>query len=347
MPGPDPASNGPSRFESLCFRVAPLAACAVATVACLIAGPAWSVAAAPWPWIVSLVFVGLPHGAADLAVTRCVGRGPATVAGLCAGYAVVMAVAAAAFALAPVPVLMAFVALSGWHFGAAHADTQQPPPAKRRGTLPLAAIARGGPVLGIPLAAWPEASASVAASVVALAGASPTLSSAAVRAVGIALVALGAAALAAEAWRTRADPGGPARSRATLVDLALIGVLEAVAAPLFSVGCYFLGWHAWRHMRLLAPTLGVGPIDGPRALGAALWRIHAAALPLLVPTWALVAAAWWWLPAANLPRDPRGLAILSLAVYVVVTPSHDLLMDWWRCRRTARADQPVTSVAAR
>ena len=116
------------------------------------------------------------------------------------------------------------------------------------------------------------------------------------------------------------------------MDLAAIGLLEATTDPLFAVGCYFLGWHAWRQMRLLAPALGCGPITGAQSLLAALGRIHAAALPLLVPTWAAMAAAWWWLPATHVSRDARGLAILSLAVYVVVTPSHDLLMDWWRSR---------------
>lgn len=332
-----PRASATARFDALAFRVVPLLAFAGAASACLAFGPAWSAAAAPWPWLSSLVFVGLPHGAADLAVTRRVGGDTAAVASLCAGYLVLMAVASGAFAIAPLPVLMVFVALSGWHFGAAHADTQSPPPVRRPRALALAALARGAPVLGIPLAVQPEASAEVAAAVAALAGGDPRYDPAVVRATGIVLVVLGAAGLAAEALRSRGDPGAPGRLRATVEDLAVIGLLESVADPLFAVGCYFLGWHAWRQMRLLAPALGCGAIDGPRSLGTALVRIHAAALPLLVPTWAVVAAAWWWLPGANLPRDPRGLAILSLAVYVVVTPSHDLLMDWWRGRRAGGA----------
>lgn len=321
-----------TRFDILAFRVVPLLAFGTLGLAASVTGLAWTAAAAPWPWLVSLVVVGLPHGAADLAVARRLCRSPAAVATLFTRYAAIMALAGVAFAVAPVPVVLAFLALSGWHFGAAHADSQSPPPGRRPGTLALAALARGAPVLGIPLAAWPEASAAVAGAVARLAGSYPAFPPSAVRDTGIVLVALGAAALAAEAWRTRGDPGGPDRTLATIVDLSVIGLLEATTDPLFSVGCYFLGWHAWRQMRLLAAALGCLPVEGPSSLAAALERVHAAALPLLVPTWAALAAAWWWLPAANLVRDPRDLAILSLAVYVVVTPSHDLLMDWWRWR---------------
>lgn len=332
MAGPARPAGAVARFDALAFRIVPLVAFVAATVAGLALGPAWSVAAAPWPWLVSLVIVGLPHGAADFAVTRRMCGGPAAVAALFAAYVALMAIVGGAFALVPLPVLVAFVALSGWHFGAAHADAQSPPLMRRPGALALAAVARGAPVLGVPLVAWPEASAGIAAAVAALAGAAPAVEPQAVRVTGLVLVALGVAALAVEAWRTRLDPGGPARSGATLVDLAVIGLLEATTDPLFAVGCYFLGWHAWRQMRLLAPALGCGPIGDARSLLAALGRIHAAALPLLVPTWAAIAAAWWCLPATNVSRDPRGLAILSLAVYIVVTPSHDLLMDWWRSR---------------
>lgn len=335
MAGPARPADAGGRFDALAFRVVPLVAFVAVAAAGLALGPAWSATAGPWPWIVSLVVVGLPHGAADFAVTRRLCRGPAAVAGLFAAYVALMAAVGGVFAMAPLPVLLVFVALSGWHFGAAHADAQAPPLVRRPGALALAALARGAPVLGVPLAARPEASAGVAAAVAGLAGTAPVLAPAAVRGTGLALVALGLAALAAEAWRTRRDPGGPARSRATFVDLAVIGLLEATTDPLFAVGCYFLGWHAWRQMRLLAPALGCAPIADVRSLLTALGRIHAAALPLLVPTWAAIAAAWWWLPAANVARDPRGLAILSLAVYVVVTPSHDLLMDWWRTRTAA------------
>ena len=157
---------------------------------------------------------------------------------------------------------------------------------------------------------------------------------AAVRGIGLLLLAIGSAALALEAWQSRHAPGGPRRVAATVIDLVPFAILGAVADPLFAVGVYFLGWHAWRQMRPLAAALGLGPIRDLRSLARAVARIHVAALPLLVPTWAVIGAVWWLVPAA---RSPRGLALVSLAVYVAVTPSHDLLIDWLRFRRRAAA----------
>ena len=52
--------------------------------------------------------------------------------------------------------------------------------------------------------------------------------------------------------------------------------------------------------------------------------VHVAALPLLIPTWAALAAGWWLLSPSHSLRD---LAVLSLAVYLVVTPAHEALHD--------------------
>jgi hypothetical protein len=53
-------------------------------------------------------------------------------------------------------------------------------------------------------------------------------------------------------------------------------------------------------------------------------RVHAAALPLLVPAWAALGLAWWaWSPDHAL----HDLAILSVGGYLVVTPAHELLGD--------------------
>lgn len=318
-------------FQDAAFRRLPLAVMLASAAACLAWGPGWSVRAAPWPWLASLALVGLPHGAADLAVTRRL-LGRTGVLRLFVGYTAIMLIVGAAFATWPATVLASFLALSGWHFGAAHADGQSPPLRRRPGGLFLAAVARGASVIGMPLAAWPEAAAEVARSLAALAGTDWVADPAAIRSAGTACVAVGAASLAAEAWSTRQDPGGPGRSLATLGELTVFGGLAVVADPLFSVGTYFLCWHAWRQMRLLAPVIGATPIHDARSLARALGEIHLAALPLLVPTWAALAALWWLVPAAH---STRGLAILSLAVYIVVTPSHDLLRDWWRSRTTS------------
>ena len=324
-----------SWFRTIGFRLVPLGVMLTAALAAWLAGPGWSERLAPLPWLASLVVVGLPHGAADLAVTRRIGRG--SVARVFAVYIACMAAAFMLLVAAPVPLIALFAALSVWHFGMGHADGQAPPVASGLRAQIRAAVARGAPVLGVPLAAWPVETAGVVVRLVTLVGsagqvvrADAVFAPGAIRLVGLGLVALGAIALATEAWITRRVPGALRRSLDTAVDVGVIALLGAAADPLLSVGVYFLVWHAWRHLWLLAPPVaGVEPADGASLWRAIVW-LHAAALPLLVPTWCAILAGWWWLSPQHSARD---LAILSLAVYLVVTPSHDMLIDFVRSRR--------------
>ena len=48
-------------------------------------------------------------------------------------------------------------------------------------------------------------------------------------------------------------------------------------------------------------------------------------MPLLLPTWILLGVAWWSLSSTAHFRD---LALLSLLVYLVVTPAHEVLCEW-------------------
>lgn len=321
-------------FQSFAFRLLPLGLMLAAAGAAVVAGAGAAERIAALPWLVSLVVVGLPHGAADLAVTRRIGRG--SVARVFAIYLACMVAVLALLVAAPVPLIVLFAALSLWHFGMGHADGQAPPIAARLLPRARAALARGAAVLGVPLAVWPEETAGAILGLVGLVGtpaqvlrAQAAFAPGAIRMVGWTLLAVGAVALAAEIRATRGTPGALRRSRDTGVDLAVVAVLGAAAPPLLSIGVYFLAWHAWRHLGLLSPLVaGVEPHDGP-SLWRAVVRLHAAALPLLVPTWAAILAAWWWLSPGHSARD---LALLSLAVYLVVTPSHDLLVDLVRSR---------------
>jgi len=330
-------------FHAVVFRLVPLGLMLATAAAAAVAGGGWAERISPLPWLVSLVVVGLPHGAADLAVTRRIGRG--TVARVFSIYLAGMVAVLTLFMAAPVPLIVLFAALSLWHFGMGHADGQAPPIAA--GFLPRAraALARGAPVLGVPLAVWPAETAGAILGLVGLVStpaqflrAQTAFAPAPIHVVGQALLMVGAVALVAEIGATRGTPGALRRSRDTGVDLAVVAALGTLAPPLLSIGVYFLAWHAWRHLGLLSPLVaGVEPHDGS-SLWRAIVRLHAAALPLLVPTWAVVLAAWWWLSPGHSARD---LALLSLAVYLVVTPSHDLLVDLVR----SRSDTGEQSVA--
>ena len=324
-------------FRATVFTAAPLACLAAAAAAGIACGPAWSEAAAIWPWLVSLVVVGLPHGAADWAVTRqtCpVG----TCRWMAAAYFAGMALVLAAFMILPVPVVALFAAVSIWHFGMAHADGQTPPIDEEPLAQGLAALARGGLVLGVPMARWPGETAAVADDVVSLiADHAASVSPGIVRVVGIVCCVAAVAAFVAEATRSWSRPAPRRRTLETAGELAVFAAVGLTTAPLFAVGLYFLCWHAWRQMLLLAPVVaGRAPADAA-SLVRTLVAIHRAALPLLLPTWLAVAAAWWLLSPTHSARD---LALLSLVVYLVVTPSHDLLIDFVRHRAAGRAAAP-------
>ena len=319
----------------LSFRVAPLAALLTAAALSFLFGTTWSARMAAVPWLIALVAVGLPHGAADLAVSRRLCGWPATVR-LFAMYAALMVVVMLALVLAPQPIVVLFAALSIWHFGLSHAHGQSPPMPMGWPWMALAAVARGASVLGVPLAVWPAETAAVVTDLISLVGggAAGTLRAfppQAVRTTGVCLTAAALTALAIEAVATRRQPGADRRSAEALADLLIIGLLGAAADPLFSIGLYFLCWHAWREMR---PLMGVitppAAGDSPPAsdlttLVRGVAAVHIAALPLLIPTWAALGAGWWLLSPSHSPRD---LAVLSLAVYVVVTPSHEALVDY-------------------
>jgi Brp/Blh family beta-carotene 15,15'-monooxygenase len=324
----------PLHFEENVFRRLPLGCLLAASVAGFAFGTGWSARAAAVPWLVSLVIVGLPHGAADLAIARRLG-GTAAALRLFAGYIAVMGLVFGGFVFFPVPLVLLFTAVSIWHFGMAHADCQSPPIAAALWPRMLAAVARGAPVIGVPLACFPAETCDIVARLLALTGggaAATPLAPAVIRMAGFLLMAAAGAALLLEAVASSAVPGAARRSLATLVDLAAITAVGATTDPLFSVGLYFLCWHAWRHLWLLAPLVAAVRPTNSAALGRAILRLHLAALPLLVPTWAALLGAWWWLSPHHSPRD---LAILSLAVYLVVTPSHDLLIDLLRARSAA------------
>jgi len=333
------AESDAEPFDRIAFRDVPLAILAGAAMLAMVAGPNWTEASGPWIWIVSLVLVGLPHGAADVAIGRWLaGR---SIRDLVLGgllYLGGMACVAAAFAVAPVATILLFSLVSIWHFGIGHRDTEpgddsaatEAAATKGDGgawTLPAEAalaMARAGVVLGMPAAAWPERTAAVADRLVELlhsraASHGPLFDPSSVKTAGWALLAASTVAVVAESVGRRGR--GPGWL------LAECGVFAAVGwftDPLFSVGLYYLCWHAWRHLRSVMPERAT------RSLAASVFRLHLDGLPLLLPTLVVLGGLWWLLSPGHTPRD---LAILSIGVYLVVTPSHDVLVRRFRDRR--------------
>lgn len=317
--------------NGLWFTRVPQAVIGGVVAACCCCLPAEAMAAfEPIPWLIALVVIGLPHGAADLAVLRHQ-RSAASAYGLFALALLGMAAVLACLLVAPAVTMAGFLVISIWHFG--HAEmTASPSPSPA--TCVRGAIARGGLVLGLPLLAWPEATLTVADNVLALIapirlslGLSPAgdliMPPARLAAVGGGLSALAALGWLLEMVDAIRDTGDKTRLQHALADLAgwgLIGLLCLTAPPLLAVGVFFLCWHAWRQLPSVAEHLsGTAAVH---SLASVLLRVHVAALPLLMPVWLATGTAWWLLSADHSWRD---LALTSLVVYLVVTPSHEML----------------------
>ncbi len=298
--------------------------------------PAFTAAAAPWPFVVALLAFGMPHGAADWAVAgrlsgrdgflpRLLGFG---------GYLLLMAASLAALALQPGIAALLFLLLTVFHFGMADATAvgaDDDGPVARWGLV----FGRGLLLLATAFAAHPaEAWAPFARIGDAL---SPWAAAAWRPDLGtlqrLALVgAIAGGVIACVGAAARAAAGHAHAAAKDLFEHALVVAMASMADPLFAVGCYFLGVHAFRHSRRLASTGCIIEGEGARArpsrtagpaepLGRRLLRVHVLSLPLMWPTAACMVALCWALGGG----DPRTIADASIAFYVITTLPHHLL----------------------
>lgn len=319
MPG---AEAGGLSFGSA--RAVPWAMLVAGVLLAAVSRPA-TVAAAPWPFLVALLAFGMPHGAADWEVAARLGgrRGFLhRVAGF-SWYLAMMVACTAALAWQPGVATLLFLLLTVFHFGMADATAvgadDDGAPARwclvgGRGLLllatafacdadaawaPFGEIAAAAPWAG---AAWmPELDALRAGALLGVAA-------------GAVLAACGAAA--------RAHRGRPREAILDLAEHGLVAALAALADPLFAVGCFFLGVHAFRHTRRLACTRRViEPPPAPTGFGARILRVHALSLPLMWPT----ALCLWPLCSMLGGLGAEHLATASIAFYMISTLPHHLL----------------------
>jgi Brp/Blh family beta-carotene 15,15'-monooxygenase len=263
--------------------------------------------------LVAGLLLGLPHGAVDHLVPGFrLGWRARVLAGFAVGYAVLAAAGWLAFRAAPGAALLAFVAVSVWHFGSgetAFADLRAGRPVRRR--VP-ASVVVGALVLLVPLVRGAEETAAVVTAVVP--GSDGRLPS------GFAAVVLGVV-LAATAVLAGTLLG--ARRWLDAAELGVLTALVLVVPPLAAFGVWFGCWHAVRHVAR------VGAEDpGNRAdlvagrLGRPLRRF---AVQAALPTAAvLVVLALLWSTAAGW----RAFVATDVPVLAALTLPHVLVVGW-------------------
>lgn len=300
----------------------------------------FSVALAGWPFSLSLVVIGLPHGAVDLAVSSRL-RGASTWLESLRGFAdytfLLVLVLAAAFAF-PTPVVLAFAILSAWHFGSADELDLNESVGKSNRFNWLVAAARGSLVLALPFVCHPTDSSDVANRLLLLFGSDDTTAyETIVTPVSVGILCLAFVVLLGELF-IRIRGGALYYAGILCLEIGSLVAAFAVLHPLFAMGAYFLCWHSWRHTRRLIRLM-----EGEStSIHRGLWRLHLRSLPLLIPTLAVIAAVLAWvLPHATIPE----IAVVALAVFVVVTPPHQMLIA--RLQGIGRLDEPSEGISYR
>ena len=292
--------------------------------------PSLTVRAAPWPFIVALVVFGMPHGAADWTVAARLAKRNGFLTRLLgfSGYLALMALSLGVIAWQPGAAAMLFLLLTMFHFGMADATALG---ADDDGLLARWGLALGRGLLLLatafaahPAEAWaPFAEIGEALSAWASTAWQPDLGTLGQLArVGVAAGAM----LALASAIARARRGHARNATLDLVEHAMVAAVATLADPLFAVGCYFIGVHAYRHTRRLACTSAIVDPKRPQRdrepeFARRMLRVHRLSAPLMWPTALCLAPLCWLLGGFH----AGAIATASIAFYMITTLPHHLL----------------------
>lgn len=281
---------------------------------------------AAWPFVLALLIFGMPHGAADWVVqTRLAGEKNFTrqLVGF-ADYLGLMLACSLFLVWQPGVFALLFLGLTIFHFGMADATALRVDAdgsfvrwsfVLGRGLLLLATVFAMHPV-----SAW----APFAQIAEAFAWKHETMwmpdlmHLQKLSWLGVIAGAGFAVAGAIARWRC----GRARKAGLDLIEHALVAMLAVFADPLFAVGMFFLGVHAYRHTRRLACTrLVIEPPAAPAGFVRRLVRVHGISLPLMAPTVLCLIPICWLLG----PFNAHTLAVAGIVFYMITTLPHHLL----------------------
>lgn len=279
------------------------------------------------PLALSVLLLGLPHGAVDhLVPARLADTSLAvslSLVGLC--YLLFGGLYAVLWLLAPVPAALLFVVLTWFHWGQGevHALTAYvgADHLRSRALRVATLIARGGIPMLVPLLAFPDRYRAVVDAWVGLFGtelAAGWLFAADTRLLlGVGFLTITLLTLSAGYRAARATHGW----RVDAFETALLWVFFLTVPPLIAVGVYFCLWHSLRHVLRLA-GLKV-PSTSSRTLFTSFARD---ATPLTAVSIALLAGFGILVPVT--PTTLSGFIALYLVFVAVVTLPHVVVVSW-------------------
>jgi Brp/Blh family beta-carotene 15,15'-monooxygenase len=288
------------------------------------------------PFAVSLLFVGLPHGAVDhLAPWRARSETitPARLGVIGALYLLLGTAVLLVWLVAPVVGFVSFILVTWLHWGQgelyplialAGVDYLSNEPARW-----VTVLARGSLPMLVPLVAFPDQYRLVATTLTGAFGSSTlgwasvafTVSGRAASAVIVGLTCVGTIARG----YVRTDDYRPWLLDAG--ELLLLLAYFSVVPPILAVGCYFCLWHSLRHVvRLIAlDETAVDALEAGRPLWAC-WQFARDAAPLTAAALAFIGGLAAVVPRA--PDAPLELVGVYLVAIAAMTVPHVVVVAW-------------------
>ena len=321
-------------------------ACLGATALTLAAPATVGLPAFQWsPWLLGLLALGVPHGAADHRVGSELGR-PAGF-GFYAGYLLAAAAVLALWFASPAAASVGFLVVAALHFGQGDVYwSRQFGLAARSGSPGYQAsllLARSALPIGLPLLAHPgELSGAADALAARLFGREGW--SIAPGAVGAGLVALGIVVglqVGWACWLGRRGDGATRRAAAAEVaETLLLALTFAVTPPVLALGVYFNAWHSPRHvvrLLLLEPrTRDLLAAGRPLSAFGLFWR---RALPMTCGALAIGVALG--LAVARSAASVADLGLVALVALSALTLPHVLVVAWMDARQGVWSPRPA------
>ena len=288
------------------------------------------------PFAVGLVLLGLPHGAMDhLAIPHLTCR-PLTwrfALPFFGGYLGLVLLYLAFWHTAPAAALVVFLLVSCLHWGQGDLAFLCLFEGRPRPNSPLDAltvwVVRGGLPILLPILAFPNTFAYVAAGLTAWYG------GLGLPAPGRGIVTTGLLAFAVllglyvvQYWREC----GPARRgafRRDVGELALLAALFWRVPPVLAVGVYFCVWHSARHIGrlMLADPVTAGLLARGRLWQGAV-RTAGQSLPLTVAALALLTGLYAVQRHQSVALTLPNMVFLYLSLIAALTVPHFLLVLW-------------------
>ncbi|WP_267641295.1 Brp/Blh family beta-carotene 15,15'-dioxygenase [Haloarchaeobius amylolyticus] len=278
----------------------------------------------PWaeylPLLVSVLVLGLPHGAVDHLVLARLGTGISvrrSVVAVSALYAVLGGLYLLAWFVAPVAAFTFFILLTWAHWGQGdlyclHVLSEGAYPTTPLHRLLTVAVRGALPML-VPLVAFPDAYQRVVAITVELFGTDASSVAWAFSADARLGVAVGFAAIVVASLVLGARSPDTTTWKRDGVEIALLTGFFALVPPILAIGLYFCLWHSLRHVvRVVGlDETAVASLARDDLVGA-FRRFARDALPTTAAAIAIMAGI-----AIAVPRTPAGLDG-ALAVYLVL-----------------------------